>query len=887
MILIPKLVFVFVLQLKHNVFVRDQLLFFILLYENVLDRCEVEYISSRNHQNRKMASMRFVFIQYWWIRNITKFNLVELVLLMIALFLVQNGNAQSLELTGKGKAKTDNEVFKSRVAVIRTKSYDQYVVAKVNYRNIPRVRRSDPALFGIFKRYKGTATFIGYSEDGVNYTYDLLWSKQKNYVRSVDRLKISYDQLNRPSMSVMGKHCAFNMPVKMKFQNRLIADIIRLEPGLEVRSVEYNGETDGTIRNNEKGTIYVKVENTGNIPLNNLYLKLGLKDAAGVTLQQQCSLEMISLSPGYEVTFSVPVSSNFDVPSGSVELSIVPHFGSFKGPLKSTTHAIPCQGFFEDDVVFSLPDSSSARVNAIKAYYGEGERRFELPSNTLPALIDKGDEKALLWQIVFRALGKGGYQHDMEWANAEVEKIRLDQIIEAARSGDLECIYLLSYALQLGLGTKKDTDFSINLLLTARNREYIPACCDWSVYLVLTDTNQEVGIEDLVFLRSKGLKKASYFLSSFDWAELDAGKLMSDEHVNLLADEAMNYGDCEAALVKAKLITNPKYGIPNYEAAKELLRPAIEMGYTAAMVEMGDLFYSSERDSVARMDSAFYYWSMGALRSDKVALFKIGTIYWLKESSENNLNLAYKCMKLSAEMNYLPAMSFLSSMHARLATDVNDVILARYWQNRVLEYKGDLERSKTAKTGEIGFLDILQNGDFSGRIYVYEDEYGRQYTEQSGLLDDLITGIVSGWAASARENSRQKQVIVDTAIKVKERFGKEYWAAMISSSFKTAIELGRGEFALFNVTGEVYTGKGATGMRLIDVFSGLVQESVADNCPHGAFIARLDNGGWYCNPSYLRNIDSTSALGIYLGVNDQGYVNNEGYYDCQIIVTRK
>lgn len=834
-----------------------------------------------------MATMRAAFIQGWWIRNITKFNLVELVLLMIALFLVQNGNAQSLELTGKGKAKTDNEVFKSRVAVIRTKSYDQYVVAKVNYRNIPRVRRSDPALFGIFKRYKGTATFIGYSEDGVNYTYDLLWSKQKNYVGSVDRLKISYDQLNRPSMSVMGKHCAFNIPVKMKFQNRLIADIIRLEPGLEVKSVEYKGETDGTIRNNEDGTIYVKVENTGNIPLNNLYLEFGLKDAGSVTLQQQRSLEMISLSPGYEVTFTVPITSKFDIPPGSAELSIVPHFGSFQGPLKSTTHDIPCQGFFKDRVVYSLPDSISARVNAIKAYYGEGERRFELPSNTLPALIDKGDEKALLWQVVFRALGKGGYQNDMEWANSEVEKIRLDQIIDAARSGDLECIYLLSYALQSGLGTKKDADFSINLLLTAQNHDYIPAICDLSVYRVLTDTNPEVGIEDLEDLRSKGVKKASYFLSSFEWSELDAGKLMSNEYVLLLADEAMKAGDCEAALVKAHLITNPKYGIPNFVTAKELLRPGIEMGYTDAMVKMGDLCYSSERDSASRVDSAFEYWSMGALLKDKVALFKIGTIYWLKESSEKNLDLAYKCMKLSADMNYLPAMSFLSSMYSQIGTDVNDIILARYWHNRVLQYKGELERSKTAKTDGIGFLDILQNGDFSGRIYVYEDEYGREYTEQSGLLDDLVTGIVSGWAASARENRRQKQVIVDKAIMVKERFGKEYWAAMISSSFRTPIELRRGEFALLNVAGEVYSGKGATGLRLIDVFSGLVQESLTNNCPHGAFIARLDNGGWYCNPSYLRNLDSTDALGIYLGVNDQGYVNNEGYYDCQIIVTRK
>lgn len=796
-------------------------------------------------------------------------------------------NAQKPVLSGTGKAKSYTDILKSDVAIVRCDSFDHYVIAKVSYRHIPRVRRSDPTLFGIFKRYTGDATFIGHTTDGVNFKYDQIESFSKVAIAMANKLAISKVYYSAFDMTLTDRNGRERkMSIKEKFQKQLLEDIKGLNPSLKVVSVTYKGQVDGIIRNNEQGILSVVVANTGNIPLNSLYLAVELGNAESIVLGKKRTVETFNLKSGDTCTFTIPLTSKYHMPKQGLDVIITPRFAEFQGPLNTSVHIVPCKGFFMDDVVFQLQDKGSQRVKYINAYFGIGDIAYELPSETLPSLVANGDHKARFWQAMFRIWGRGGYQPDEEWARGECDKPSLTKLMQSAKEGDLESIFLLGCVLRFGLGVEKDFEYAMELLNVANTNKYIPACLDMALSYYEAGAEKE-GLALLSSLREQGVRKATYYLTVIDRPKERPHTVESYQDLLKLTTEAMAMGDCEAALVMAKLMTDKDYVNPDYPLAKELLRPGVSAGHTMSMIQLSFFHQLDQNDSTSTADSVLYYLKMAVDHGDRRALYMLGVYYLDEGNPDYNYNLGFEYIKQSSELNYPPAMGKIANLYLNTRNGSYDMVRAKYWYNRVLEYKGDLEESRSTKGGNISLLEVIEKGDFSGSVYVYRDEWGYKYTERSGPVEDVLTGLVSGWLEAARENRRQKQEIVNQAVLIKKRFGREYWAATISSKLETPIELFYSEYALFNVSGEVNTGRSSTGFYPLDVISGFEENSVTNGCDHGAFIAKLTGGDWYCNPVGLQNKEWGYRRLIYLGVNDEGYVNNEGYYDCQIIVVRK
>lgn len=630
----------------------------------------------------------------------------------------------------------------------------------------------------------------------------------------------------------------------------------------------YNNPTKtSTIKYNSSGYLTLQLHNRNEINLNNLYLVLRTEEEQHGIIGLNNMKGNLSLRKQTSQSFSMPLPAGFSIPGDSLHLILTISLdGIAINILRLTLTTDP---FMKSNKVV-VPEYTSARMKAVSGYYGFLNTPYEDVSKPLDALATAGDKTAGMWKAMFLYMGYGGYKIDenLGWSLA---RNNLQKVENDARNGDAESLYLMYYAIQMGLLGQSAMNGAEGLLKMAADAGFKPAVYDYGLYS---------------FIRKDYKTSQAFLQKSYDMGVKKAAVgigLMYEHGFSLEKDIAqakewytkgVAFGDPDAMLKLALLYSAGEDAEPDINKAIDLATKASAKRCRGAMLFLGGIYYQGTQGKATNIPLALKWFKEAVDLGDREGMMILGAMY-LQDNLPGlpkDVKTGYFWLRKAAELGETAAMKLLSKIYIDGEIAEKNVIKSRYWYNQAV-LKGAAERNDVDTRME-DFLNIWKYADFSPS-YVYVNRYG-DVVGDSG--PDFLGGMLGGLLNSYLDSRMRSQPVINGLEYICDKRGKKIYGGTITSRFMTGLRLTSGQTVHIESYGAVTLGFMLSGISADGIADPMYAGySIVPAIRHGAVIAGMNNNWQFVGRNGFYTASQDGMLN--LAVNDADYTNNQGYFD--------
>lgn len=642
-----------------------------------------------------------------------------------------------------------------------------------------------------------------------------------------------------------------------------------------INPVFKNSNHEALLEYNDHGQLILSVKNTSGIDLNNVKGQITTTETKNGILDYDKLYGTFNIQKNTETSLPLNINTGYSVPSGQEHFNIVFTYNNMT--LAQKTIEVPTKSFYKT-VTFTSPGYSSPRMQAIGGYYGLSNISYSDVSKKLEPLIASGDKMASMWKAVFLSTGRGQYKLD-ENSAYNIGKNNLKFVEEKARNGDVEALYLLFYASQIGLEGETAKALSYDFLAKSASTGFMPAVYDAS----WNDSKQKdysTAFQSFQKLYNDGVKKAANIIGMM----YEQGFGVNKDVATAIEwyKKGIAFGDPEAMLSMANIYSKGFENTPP-DALKgiSLATQSAAKNCPDAMVFLGRKYVDGKQGVQKNIATALKWFKQGADLGDRKAMLALGEVYISNEAGitkDEQLGLFY--IKKAAELGSPKAMMLLWGIYSKGTMGSTDVIAARYWYNQAV-INGYAAQDATGRNAQAQtFLDFMDNADFSPS-YVYVDEYGDEVGDSG---DGLLNGMFSGVLSSCFGYYGNQQQLIDGLEYLYMKNGNKIYGGTVSSNFVSNLYLKQGQIVYIQSYGTVSTGM-FSGLATADGLGNSWQEyALIKGIPCSAVMAEIKDGNWQFigqKNSFTADKDGPFVFAL----NGIDYRNYKGYFDIVVEVS--
>lgn len=344
----------------------------------------------------------------------------------------------------------------------------------------------------VYLKLMPDSSYIGYIEAGNNHTrFDYFVVRADNETHKMEfyNYKIYYNfnalyhnqshDISFKKNKIEGKlYCANtnyqseqNWVLSLKKEDDIIPEDIKnkldafSKPTFEIVSVSYNCKNDESIQNKDDvkknddgiGELKVVIKNISTIDLQ-MSVGAGAENIRGVLFYDfvyksdrggSTITPLTTYKSGEEKSILFKVFKANDV-KDSLRFQITVR-ESLTGTSLAIKRNFKCESlqYFDFKNIIAI-DYNSTRLKAVSYYFKNQDVKIIEGQKILDSLVQSGDYKAKVWKGILTYMGWGGYFTD-EGAGRALVANEINKIKNNANTGDLESIYFLFHAYDMGL----------------------------------------------------------------------------------------------------------------------------------------------------------------------------------------------------------------------------------------------------------------------------------------------------------------------------------------------------------------------------------------------------------------------------------------------------
>jgi TPR repeat protein len=631
------------------------------------------------------------------------------------------------------------------------------------------------------------------------------------------------------------------------------------------------------LRYNDRGVLTVQLVNHTGVDLTDLNADLKTADGKEGIVSARALSGASRIGAGEQYELKYGLATDFSVPPNNLNLMVTVTYHN--AVLAQKNIAVPTDAFCRETQLHAA-NLASRRLRAAGKYFGYGNTKYGDPEPELSAAARGGDDLAAMWEAVFLSQGAAGYPMDEEKA-FQIAKRALPRVEAAARGGDVEALYLLFYACQIGAEGDDARDAADSLLERAAATGFPPARFDYARLLGIHHDYARA-TKELQDAYGAGLKKASVLIGKM--YERGEGVERDPAAAVKWYREGSEFGDPEALLSLANVLSKG-FGDtpPDAVKAKELASEAAELRYSPADVYLGKAYASGRQGLRQDPETAMAAFKAAADLGDRQGMLAIGELdLGGTPGFEPDDRMAVYWIRRAAERGSPRAMIDLAELEKDGKLVEKDVIAARYWYNQAVLNGYAAAENKGLAAQQEAFLDFWRYADFSPS-YVVVNEYGNQVGDSGdGFLNGVLTGT---FAAMTSYYSSQQQMIDGLELMVKKN-GKRIYGGTVSSNFTSRLQLRAGETVSIRSYGVISTGMMSGAADADGLGTQWPQYRIVPYIPCSAVMGKIGDGPWQFVGKHAQLIAEKDGP-LALALNGIDYRNYKGYFDLVVEVADK
>lgn len=627
----------------------------------------------------------------------------------------------------------------------------------------------------------------------------------------------------------------------------------------------------------DQGNISFSIGNGSGADFSGVSIKLQVKEKNHDIQIPNQSINNITIQKGQSYNGQLSINTGFDIPKDSVQMLLTVLMDGVL--LFDRNISFPTLPFYNVDRV-TLSKNSDQVLSILKSYYGLDGNHYAAISNKLDQFTLSGNKFAPMWKAIFLSSGKGGYEANEESAK-RLARNNYNDIVDAAKDGDAEALYLMFYEVMFGNAGLSSRKIAGSFLRKSAESGFLPAMYDYSIYLMndnaygesyrLLNKCYEQGMQlsamNIGYLNEKGLGITKDVIRAIEWYK--RGEIFGDPAALMVlarlhytggdddfqpdrpkaiayANKAAEANSTDAMNFLANIYLNGRNGVPkNTVKAISLYKQAAALG---------------SNDAMTRLAYLYYYGSPDILRNEQMG------ISWAMKSAQLG---GGECMELLSELYY----------EGKIGGKEN-IIKARFWANQALLH-GAGKADNTATQARVDdFGNMLSNFDLRDQYSYYED---RQTGEGKIINDgpDLFGGLLSGLFGAVNARRANQQAVINGVEFIYSDGSKNIYGCTLTSQVKTTILLTRGDRIKINGYGSINFGIFA-GTGNPNGITGFQNYCLDASIPHGAIMAGV-GGKWLYIGSEKTYVAPADGF-LQLAINDTDYSNNKGYFDLVVTI---
>jgi TPR repeat protein len=630
----------------------------------------------------------------------------------------------------------------------------------------------------------------------------------------------------------------------------------------------------GEISFDEAGYASFNVHNTVPVLFQNLQIRFSTRERDNGLRGNYDVPNKITLGKNENRQLAINIVTGLTVPPDSLHIVVKV---SFKNIVISTAYlTLPVKPFFRTSEV-TVPDYSSPRLKIISGYFGYGNKSYTPVVKPLDSLSASGDQTAGMWKAIFSYMGNGGYEVDENQA-WKLAKSCFPIVVNKARNGDAEAMYLTYYGFQLGFAGNIARDDAGQLLEKAADAGFKPALYDYAIYCFIKK-NYRTSYEYLMKSYDMGVRKAAVKLGIL----YEKGLLVeqSSEKAVEWFNKGMAFGDPEAMLSMADLYAAGFEDTPpDINKAMSLATLSSAKNFTGAMIFLGKVYFDGKHGIARNMPLAIKWFNAGAKIGDRQAMLALGEAYLAHEPGMvKDEQSGIFWIKKAAEAGSPKAMLILAKYYNEGTLGEKNTISARYWYNQAALNGYSKADATGINAGAECFLNFWKYADFSPS-YIYVNEYGEKVADgDDGLFNGLFTGLF-GAMSSYYGNQQQ---LIDGLDYICKKDGYKIYGGTVSSSFVSNLFLKEGETVSIKSYGIISTGMMSGPANADGLGNAWAEYRVVPDIPCSAVMAGVKDSKWQFigqSSSYTAPKDGP----LLFALNGRDYKNYKGYFDLVVQV---
>ena len=534
-------------------------------------------------------------------------------------------------------------------------------------------------------------------------------------------------------------------------------------------------------------------------------------------------------------------------------------------PIFKETRTITAAGFIHDSASISgnAHHGNAARKKALNFLWSKPAVDFQSFKSQLISLSQQGDPFSKAWVADLSNAGFWFFKEDKNLAY-ELGQQCLPAVKKAARSGNLEAIYLSGVLLYYGLGT----------------------------------TVQEEGKQLIALAAEKNYAPANYLLANIDESILHGQKALNKGFVpahSVLGQLHQNNGNVDQAIAMfergvmkkdpycmsqlAQVYLKGVHVQPDINQAVNYYEQSKKAGLVSAGNNLAMVYLSGEMGKAKDTEKAYVYFKASAEAGNTEAMFMLGLMDLEGIRGYKDLNSGKYWLSAAALHNHAPAMALLGKYYASpdIEQSESNQVLSRYW---IMEAK--VRGEEVGSTGgDYNLLsEVLNNTEWTKTVTVTEYSNGyRSQSESSNFVTDIAGGLFTTYLNGQHSNDK-----LNAAVYIQKTGNKEIYAASLNRQTVVPLTVRSGQEIQILGRGKVILGAFAGGSTAAGSSDPMLQGyNRVSGFNHGALMYKIgESGEWQLAGKEKKFTAKESGI-LYLAVNDRKTSDNRNYYDVKVI----
>ncbi|MFV0321014.1 MAG: tetratricopeptide repeat protein [Alphaproteobacteria bacterium] len=247
-------------------------------------------------------------------------------------------------------------------------------------------------------------------------------------------------------------------------------------------------------------------------------------------------------------------------------------------------------------------------------------------------------------------------------------QLAIPYLEQALMNNDATAYWLRGIAYRDGLGIHKDTEAAITDFLRATNGGENRAFYDLALMFANKDDTLLFNLDEALRLCRTGAEsgdpRAKEWLASLDMATISEKTDPAKQLLEAMLAKANEHNTDAMRLVAALYLTGRGTQINGIEAEKWLTKAAL-LGDNQAMLDLGAMYFSGNKDITPNSEQSTYWYRIAAENGSAKGQYLFGNALYYGLGTEKDEKQAIYWLKIAAQNGYQQALFDLSEIESQ------------------------------------------------------------------------------------------------------------------------------------------------------------------------------------------------------------------------------